>query len=128
MIQPRHKKHAADRRRLRPMAAISTSVGKATLGSLTAGAGTQLALALSGVLAARMLGPENRGYAALLVVIPSVIAQVGGLGLSLSLSYFIARNPDRERSIARAFLRPGLVQTLVLLTIHVVVIMIFIRG
>ncbi|MEA2298627.1 MAG: hypothetical protein QOF77_1563 [Solirubrobacteraceae bacterium] len=68
----------------------------------------QLVALISGVLVARLLGVENRGRAALLVLVALVIAQLGTLGLPLALTYWIARDPAVERplvaSLRRVFL------------------------
>ena len=49
--------------------------------SLAASGGSQLALIVSGVLVARSLGPEDRGYLALLVMVAGVFSLIGTIGL-----------------------------------------------
>ncbi|MBJ7519188.1 MAG: oligosaccharide flippase family protein [Solirubrobacteraceae bacterium] len=53
-------------------------------------AATLVALLITGSLAARILGPTDRGYFALLVLVPSLVCQVGGLGISLALTHYVA--------------------------------------
>jgi O-antigen/teichoic acid export membrane protein len=63
----------------------------ATAGSLGSAVGAQLALLVSGVLVARMLGVEDRGHFALLTLFPVVLALFGALGLPVATTYSIAR-------------------------------------
>jgi O-antigen/teichoic acid export membrane protein len=69
------------------------------IGSLLAGCASQLALVLGGVLAARSLGAQDRGYFALIVLIPHIISQLGNLGLPLAATYYIARDRLAVRPI-----------------------------
>ncbi len=50
----------------------------------------QLALLVSGTLSARLLGPTNRGYLAILATWPSTVCQLGAVGISLSATYYLA--------------------------------------
>lgn len=50
---------------------------------------------ISGVLAARLLGPQGRGELAAIQVWPSAIATFAMLGLPEALVYYSAREPDR---------------------------------
>jgi O-antigen/teichoic acid export membrane protein len=87
------------------------------IGSVVSGLGGQLALIVSGVLAARMLGPENRGYLALLILIPTAISQLGSLGLPLAVTYELSRDQLTGRGALWNIGRPAilLVSTQVLL-------------
>ena len=67
------------RQRLGAGRRIAGAPGHASARCLSGFAG-QAVLVVSGVIAARMLGPEDRGYLALLVLVPLIVAQVGGLG------------------------------------------------
>lgn len=62
---------------------------------------TLVALLVTGSLAARILGPTDRGYFALLVLVPSLACQVGGLGLSLALTHFVAAGDISAREGVR---------------------------
>jgi O-antigen/teichoic acid export membrane protein len=83
----------------------------ALVGSLLAGGASQAVLVVSGVLVARALGPADRGYMALVLLVPSVLALVGSLGLPLASTYFVARSPASVRSIARKLMVPAALQT-----------------
>ncbi len=72
--------------------------------SVITGALSQGILVVSGVVIARSLGPENRGYFALVTLVPMVIAEVGNLGLPTAMTYEIARGVD-ARQVTRK-LRP----------------------
>jgi hypothetical protein len=80
-------------------------------GSLLAGGVGQAVLVVSGVLVARALGPEDRGYMALVLLVPSLLALVGSLGLPLASTYFVARSPESARSIATKLIVPAALQT-----------------
>jgi O-antigen/teichoic acid export membrane protein len=107
---------------------VRSPARRATLGAVGAGVFLQGFLVLSGILTARMLAPTDRGHLALLVVIPSTIAQLGSLGLSLSVSYHVARRPDHARPILARIRRPVLIQAVALTAIHAGVVLSLIPG
>ena len=81
-------------------------------GSLASAAFGQVALVVTGVLAARALGPADRGYLALVILIPAVLQGVGNLGLPRAVTYFIASNPAQSRSIVNVIRRPVVIQAI----------------
>src|SRR5688572_9717608 len=85
---------------------FDTPARRSTLGSLATAAAIQCALLLSGTVAARMLGPADRGRLALISIVPSVLAIAGAAGLALALSYYIAREPGQARALV-ALVRPS---------------------
>lgn len=101
---------------------------RSALGSVATGLIGQGAVLISGILVARLLGPEDRGYVALLVLFPSFLSIVGGLGVPEALTYFIARDPHASRAILRSVLRLALVQGLVLCVIHALLLGLTIRD
>ena len=76
-----------------------SGAGRAVIGSLVASGSLQLLVIISGVLVARSLGPEDRGYFALLLVVAVVCALFGHLGLPTAMAYYIARDPSQARPI-----------------------------
>lgn len=68
-------------------------VRRALLGSVATGVAGQIALVVTGVIAARALGPTDRGYLALVLLIPGAVYQVGHLGLPTGVTYFVAKHP-----------------------------------
>jgi O-antigen/teichoic acid export membrane protein/O-antigen ligase len=79
---------------------LQSRAGRFVVGTLAASGGLQLIVIISGVLVARSLGPEDRGYLALLIVISTVCAIAGTLGLPAAVTYYIAREPSQARRIA----------------------------
>ena len=70
-------------------------------GSVLTGLVGQAFLIVSGVLAARILGVEDRGYLALLVLFPAVLAQIGSLGLPLAATFELSRDRSRWAEVIR---------------------------
>lgn len=95
-----------------------TSVRGALAGSLAASFFSQGALVVTGVLVARTLGPEDRGYLALLFLLPAILQQVGTLGLPLATTYFIASDRSRESAIRRAIKFPAFTQVVILVVLQ----------
>ena len=100
---------------------ISTT-RRALIGSLLTGVSGQGALIVSGVLAARILGVENRGHLALLVLIPTGLSQLGGLGLPMAVTYFIARDEAHAAAIVRSLLKPALAQVALIVAVHILIL------
>lgn len=89
---------------------MRSSASRSVVGSLAASGGLQLLVIVSGVLVARSLGPEDRGYLALLIVISGVFALAGTLGLPSAVTYYIARDPADARRIASSLAWVGVLQ------------------
>ena len=89
---------------------MRSSAGRSVVGSLAASGGLQLIVIVSGVLVARSLGPEDRGYLALLVVVSGVFALAGTLGLPSAVTYYIARDPALARRIVSSLAWVGVLQ------------------
>jgi O-antigen/teichoic acid export membrane protein len=73
----------------------------AMVGSITTGAMGQVVLVASGVVVARVLGPENRGVLALVFLLSAIATQLGSLGVPLSVTYWIASEEMGPRSLLR---------------------------
>lgn len=86
------------------------------------GLAAQGLLIVSGILAARMLGPTGRGYLALIVLAPLMLGSMGGLGLPQALTYWSARDQTARRTIARTILPAFLGQAVGLTLIHALVL------
>ena len=91
-------------------------------GSVLAGGVGQAALVVSGVLAARILGVEDRGYLALLVLFPAVLSQIGSLGLPLAATFALSGPGADQAAIVRALRAPALVQAIALVAVHAVIL------
>lgn len=95
--------------------------------TILAGVVGQALLVISGILVARILGPEGRGYLALLVVFPVILSQLGSLGLPQAATYFIAMNRDDARAVYNMLKMPFIRQVLVLVIIHLVIVYLYVR-
>jgi len=82
--------------------------------TVAANAAILLLGAVSGVLAARLLGPEGRGELAVIILWPSaVVYLVGSFGLHDAATYFAARHPERLNAVFTLLQVLGLAQTVV---------------
>lgn len=70
--------------------------------TLLGGVAGQLTLVATGVILARALGPEDRGYLALLVLVVAIAFEFAALGLPFALTFSVARVPGRAVEIIRA--------------------------
>jgi O-antigen/teichoic acid export membrane protein len=77
---------------------------------------------VSGVLVARSLGPEDRGYLALVVLVPTILTAVANLGLPLATTYYVARDRSRAAPIARSVLRDAVGQAVVIIAAQLVIL------
>jgi O-antigen/teichoic acid export membrane protein len=101
---------------------------RSLVGSLAAGGASQLALVIGGVLSARMLGANDRGYFALILLVPHILAQLGTLGLPLAITYFIASRPRAARRIVRSSATTAAVQVVVCASLQVLILYFLLRG
>lgn len=108
--------------RLPALARQRRAFTKATAGPATAGVAAQGILFVSGVLAARLLGPQDRGHFALLYLIPLGIVLLGGAGVPSAVPYYVARQPTAARAIIRRLAPIAAAQLGVLLAVHVAVL------
>jgi O-antigen/teichoic acid export membrane protein len=92
--------------------------GRPVAGSIAAGVYGQAALVVTGVIVARSLGPVDRGHIAFLLLLPSVLRQVGTLGLPSATTFFIARNNTLQNEIVRAIRAPVILQVVLLTTLQ----------
>lgn len=100
----------------------------AVAGSLASGLLGQLMLLVSGILVARTLGPTDRGYLALLVLLPAVLMHVGTLGLPLATTYFIAKDETDEAAVRRNIALPAVAQAIVLVLLQGALLVLLLEG
>ena len=103
-------------------------IGLATAASVAVGLAGQAAVMISGPLVARMLGADGRGQLAALVLWPAVIAQLGGLGLPLAVTYELAHGSAGAARVKRAVLLFAGPQAVILSAVHVVVLLFVLSG
>lgn len=101
-------------------------VRRASAGTVAASIVQQAMLIVSGALTARILGPTDRGHAALVVLIPSVLAVAGSLGLSSAIRHAIAQNTTNARCALRALRSDITAQVLALTLCHAVITLVWI--
>ncbi len=95
--------------------------GGAVVGSLASVGVTQLALIVTGVVTARTLGPADRGYLALVILVPTVLHIVGALGLPRAATYYIASDPPNGSSVLHAIRAPAVLQAVILTVLQVAI-------
>ena len=106
----------------------ASSLRSTLIGSVVTGVGGQLAVVVSGIIAARLLGPEDRGYLALLVLIPTALSQLGSLGLPLALTYELSMDERVGRGALKNIGRMATGVTLALVAIHAAILAILFGG
>jgi O-antigen/teichoic acid export membrane protein len=102
--------------------------GLATAASVAVALAIQAALMISGPLVARMLGADGRGQLAALVLWPTVIAQLGGLGLPLAVTYELAQGSAGAARVKRTVLLFAGPQAVILSAVHVMVLVFVLSG
>jgi O-antigen/teichoic acid export membrane protein len=85
----------------------------------------QSAVMVSGILVARMLGPENRGHLAFIVLAPLILSQIGNLGLPLALTFYVSRSPGMHAVLVWKAARILLPSICLCLLVHVAIILAF---
>jgi O-antigen/teichoic acid export membrane protein len=97
---------------------------RAMFGSIATGITAQIVIAVSGVVVARALGPENRGLLGLVFVLSAIATQIGSLGVPLAVTYSIAAEGLNARSLLRGLRAFRSFQLILFLTIHAVLILV----
>jgi O-antigen/teichoic acid export membrane protein len=107
---PARGQHGAPRTWLAELQAVLPKLA-GTLG--TSGAGAALGL-VTGTIAARALGPSQRGDLAQILLWPQLIITLGNMGIELAAVY-LSGDPARRRNVPATLLVVSLVQAAVLL-------------
>ena len=94
------------------------STERAVGGAILTGLVAQVGLLVSGVLLARLLGPERRGELALVVLLPIIVYQIGNLGLPIATAFYVARVPTQARDILHRLRRLVVIQMVLLIVAH----------
>ena len=98
------------------------------IGSVATGLAFQPILIVSGILVARLLGVENRGELALLSLVPLILSQLGGLGLPLALTYYVAARPESARKLLAGLRSVVIWQTAGMLVLHAGLLWVLFAG
>lgn len=104
---------------------VSSPARRATLGTLASGVIGQLALLVSGIVSARLLGVEGRGYLALYVLFPTILVNVLGLGLPQALTYYIARNRSLVLAVTRQVYAVFVVQVSMIIIFQLAILAVY---
>jgi O-antigen/teichoic acid export membrane protein len=97
-------------------------------GSVGTAIALQASLLASGIVVARALGPEGRGYVALLAALPSVLCQLGGLGFSLGVSYYVSRERISSQHALSLIAKAVAIQIGLLTVIHAGLLVLLLRD
>jgi O-antigen/teichoic acid export membrane protein len=100
----------------------------ALVGSIATGLAGQFAVIVSGIIAARMLGPENRGNLALLLLIPIALSQLGNLGLPLAIAYELSRDSEVGRGALANVARPAFLLVAGMVLVHAAILVLLFRD
>jgi len=100
----------------------------ATFESILSGMGGQVMLVISGILAARLLGVEGRGYFSILVIIPGILCQIGTLGLPQAITHHVATDQGRARYIHQLLRLPCILQAICLIVLHAIIISLYVQN
>lgn len=95
----------------------SLDVARTAGQGLIAAVATQGALAVTGILQARDLGPANRGLLALVMLVPIILGLIGTLGVPISATYAVAKDPRILRPLVKLLRKVILIQCAVLVPV-----------
>lgn len=80
---------------------ILATADRTMVGTVVAGVLAQLGLVVSGIIAARALGPSDRGYLAAFQAIAIAGSFIIALGIPVAVAYYVAHDPAIARSSVR---------------------------
>jgi O-antigen/teichoic acid export membrane protein len=86
--------------------------------SVGTGLASQAALLVTGIIAARALGVEDRGHFAFIFLISQIVAVLGTLGTPLALTYFVAYDPRRASRLTWRLRRLALAEIVGTMAVH----------
>jgi len=112
---------------LSPRAWLTPS-SRPVVGSIGSSLYGQAVLIVTGVLAARALGPTDRGYLAFILLLESIVRQVGSMGLPVATTFFVARDRAQAYGVVRTLRTPVLGQVALLTVAQAVLLWIFLSG
>jgi O-antigen/teichoic acid export membrane protein len=106
---------------------LASAPSRPMVTSVSAAFGIQLCVAVSGVLAARALGVEDRGHLALFMILPTIAAQLGVIP-PVAATYYIAKDPRNGRAVVGALAVPSLLQALALTSLHIAILLVLLAS
>jgi antigen flippase len=119
VLQPRSRlaRLAALLRGDRPLVAMLRSAGTQAL--------IVLMNMLTGIITARLLGPEGRGIYAAVTLWPPLMGMLATAGLGSAVIFRLRRYPDMQSSVAGAALLSGLVYAIVMIAVGAALLPLF---
>jgi O-antigen/teichoic acid export membrane protein len=105
-----------------------TKLRRDTTESVITGFAGQAVLIISGILVARLLGAEGRGYLAMLVLFPILLTQIGLCGVPQALTYYVTQRPDSSKALLRNVTPVLLIQCLGLTVLQGLIVMLYTVG
>ncbi len=93
-----------------------------TILSVGTGLAGQASVVVTGIIAARALGVEDRGHFAFIFLVSLAFAQLGSLGVPIAMTYFIASDPGETRRLAAKLRRFAVIQVAVVTVVHAIVL------
>ena len=101
---------------------------RSTAESVLTGFIGQAGVMITGVISARILGPEGRGHLALLVLVPSILTLLVGLGIPQALTFELSRGHDGSEYIKTLINRVFLAQAGLIATAHGAIVWFYYAG
>ncbi len=93
------------------------STRHAYLSTMAGSTAIQAAGIVTGILSARLLGPEGRGLLVLVILIPGLAVSFGNLSLPFATAYLISKDRERAREISSTAFWTSLVMGLGLMVV-----------
>ena len=96
-----------------------------TLLTTVTGLGSQVAVLVSGIVVARVLGVEARGHFAQIFLVSLILTYLGSLGVPLALTYYIASDRRHTSALVAKVTPVLLIQVVAVLAVHAALLLIF---
>lgn len=104
------------------------SLGRSTIGAVAAGLVGQGALIVSGIVVARALGAEDRGYLALILLFPLCLSTLIGAGVPAAVIYHMAQGKAQVQSFRPLVTSVLSRQAAVIVVLHALLLMFYLSG
>jgi O-antigen/teichoic acid export membrane protein len=111
--------------RVRLRQAIRRRGVRDTLLTTLTGVAGQLAVLVGGIVAARVLGVEDRGHFAQIFLVALILSYLGSLGVPLALTYYIASDHGLAAGLTARVTRFALAQMLIVLAVQAGLLVVF---
>lgn len=83
---------------------------------------------ITGILTARLLGPENKGELTAIILWPTFLTAVGTFGIANSITYISARFPDESEKVLSLGFLFGAIQSVFLIAIGMITIPLLLKN